>query len=287
MPAAGKLSKELDHLRGDFAARFDGKMPFQRLHYHDDIEVAVNENCTTVAMFGADRIELPPNYLVVFWAARPHGPIEANPSWKCFGIRLPLSWVVQWRLPPTLLRPLLAGQVFLDAPNPQYPTMDLDAMKDWCQLMQQGTEESRCLVRLEIEARLRRLALDLATRQSEPVPKPLPHSLGQIGQFERITTLLAMHFREPLTIEDIAQAVQMTPTSAMRLFRKFSEMTIHDCLVQHRVSHAKRLLVTTDAKVEDVAAESGFGSKARFYASFVKLVGQSPVAFRRLMQELG
>ena len=162
-------------------------------------------------------------------------------------------------------------------------------MKDWCQLMEHGSEEGRCIVRLEIEARLRRLTLDLAALKSEQQAptKPLPHSLGRLGHFERITTLLAMHFREPLSIEDVAQAVGMKPTSAMRLFHEFSEMTIHECMMQHRVTHAKRLLVTTDAKVEEIAAESGFGSKARFYACFVKLVGQSPVAFRRSMQESG
>ena len=160
-------------------------------------------------------------------------------------------------------------------------------MKNWCQLMEHGLEEGRSIVRLEIEARLRRLALDLAAKKTEQQPpaKPLPHSLGRLGQFERITSLLAMHFREPLSIEDIAQAVGMNPTSAMRLFREFSEMTIHECLLQHRVTHAKRLLVTTDAKVVDIAAESGFGSKARFYAHFVKLVGQSPIAYRRSMWE--
>jgi transcriptional regulator GlxA family with amidase domain len=58
-------------------------------------------------------------------------------------------------------------------------------------------------------------------------------------------------------------------------------MTIHDFLLQQRVSNAQRLLSTTDMKIDAVAAESGFGSTARFYASFQKVVDKSPAAYRR------
>ena len=93
--------------------------------------------------------------------------------------------------------------------------------------------------------------------------------------------LIARHFHEPLLIRDIAEAVQMKPPAAMRLFRQFSGITIHECLMQHRVSDAQRLLVTTEANIEDVAAQSGFGSTARFYAWFQRVAGQPPAAYRR------
>jgi transcriptional regulator GlxA family with amidase domain len=111
--------------------------------------------------------------------------------------------------------------------------------------------------------------------------EPLPHSRGALGRFEKMATLIARHFHEPLLIQDIAAAVHLTPDSAMRLFRKFSGITLHECLLQHRVSNAQRLLATTEVKIDDIAAQSGFGSAARFYASFQKVVGQSPAAYRR------
>ena len=73
----------------------------------------------------------------------------------------------------------------------------------------------------------------------------------------------------------------MTPPAAMRLFRKFSGMTIHEYLLRHRVSNAQRLLSTTDIKIDDVAAQSGFGSATRFYAAFQKVVGKPPAEYRR------
>lgn len=42
----------LDYLRDGFVARCDTQAPFHRLHCHDDIEVAVNQHSSVVAMFG-------------------------------------------------------------------------------------------------------------------------------------------------------------------------------------------------------------------------------------------
>jgi AraC-like DNA-binding protein len=279
------LPPELDHLREGFVGRAEAKVPFRRLHFHDDVEVSVNEHCPVVAMFGAQRITLPPNHLVVFWAAQPHGPIETTPGGWAYGIHLPLPWVLQWGLPALLMRRLLAGEILIDPPDSR-PAADLELVKNWVRLLEDDSKELRSVVLLEAEARLRRLAVDLARRKpASSDAMPLCHSRGTLGRFERMATLVATHYREPLTIADIAQTVRMAPAYAMRVFRKFSGMTLHEFLMHHRVSHAQRLLATTDGTIDHIAAESGFGSPARFYACFRKLVGQSPSAYRRSLAE--
>jgi AraC family transcriptional regulator, melibiose operon regulatory protein len=281
------LPPVLDHLRLGFVGRSEAKVPFHRLHFHDDLELGVNEHHPVVAMFGAKRITLPPNQFVVFWAAQPHGPIETTPGGWAYGIHLPLPWVLQWELPPPLMHRLLAGEVLIDSPGDR-PAADLDLIKNWVRLIEDDSKELRSVVLLEVEARLRRLAIDLARRKPLPEDaKPLPHSRGTLGRFERMATLVATHYREPLTIEDIAQSVRMAPGYAMRVFRKFSGMTLHQFLMHQRVSHAQRLLATGDKTIDHIAAESGFGSPARFYAGFRKLVGQSPSAYRRSFVENG
>jgi AraC-like DNA-binding protein len=279
------LPAELDHLREGFVGRAEAKVPFRRLHFHDDIEVSVNERHPVVAMFGAQRITLPPNHLVVFWAAQPHGPIETTPGGWAYGIHLPLPWVLQWRLPQGLMRRLLAGEILIDPPGDR-PAADLELLRNWVRLLEDDSKELRSVVLLEAEGRLRRLAVDLARRkQPASAATVVPNSRGSLGRFERMATLVATHYREPLTIEDIAEAVHMAPASAMRVFRKLSGMTLHEFLLHHRVSHAQRLLATTDGTIDYIAAESGFGSPARFYACFGKLVGQSPSAYRRSFAE--
>ena len=280
------LPAELDYLRQGLVGRAEAKEPFRRLHFHDDIEIGVNERYPVVAIFGGRRITLPPNHLVVFWASQPHGPIETTPGGWAYGVHLPLPWVLQWRLPPLLMRRLLAGDVLIDPPGDR-PTADLKLLKNWVRLLGDDSKELHSVVLLEAEGRLRRLAVDLARRKPLPEATSVPHSRGTLGRFERMATLVATHYREPLTIDDIAQSVHMAPAYAMRVFRKFSGMTLHEFLMHHRVSHAQRLLATTDRTIDRIAAESGFGSPARFYASFRKSVGQSPSAYRRSFAKNG
>jgi AraC family transcriptional regulator, melibiose operon regulatory protein len=225
---------------------------------------------------------LPPNHLVVFWATRPHGPIETTPGGWAYNVHLPLPWVLQWRLPRALMQPLLAGKVLVDPPGDR-PAADLGLLKNWIHYLQTELPEGRNIVLLEAEARLRRLASDMVLRNStkQSLDDSPPHSSGIQGRFERMAAIVATHYQEPLAVADVAEAVHMKPAQAMRVFRKFSGMTLHEVLVQHRASHAQRLLVTTDKKMDTIAAESGFGSPARFFACFQKLVGQSPAAYRR------
>ena len=61
-------------------------------------------------------------------------------------------------------------------------------------------------------------------------------------------------------------------------------MTIRDYLLQYRITHAQRLLLTTDDKVIDVALASGFSSQSSFYAAFVRQVKTTPQAFRRRVE---
>ena len=282
------LGPDVDHLSDDFAGFSEAKVPFRRLHCHDDIEVSVNEYHPVVALFAGERIVLPPGHLVVFWAARPHGPNETISGGWAHSINITLPWVLHWRLPAEMVNRLLAGQVVVDPPGEQ-PATFVDLVKNWVQLIKLGSPETRRIVLLEAEARLRRLALDMAIQNSGKGLQPAPSTVsrGSIGRFEQMATLIVGHFREPLSVEDIAHAVHMKSDSAMRLFRKYGGMTIHEYVLRLRVSHAQRLLVTTDAKILAIAEQSGFGSPARFYACFRRLAGQSPAAYRRTSQATG
>ncbi len=67
----------------------------------------------------------------------------------------------------------------------------------------------------------------------------------------------------------------------MRLFRRACGSTLVEHVTFHRIAHAQRLLATTNAKVIDVANESGFPSPSRFYTAFRAVCGQTPKEFRR------
>jgi AraC family transcriptional regulator, melibiose operon regulatory protein len=97
---------------------------------------------------------------------------------------------------------------------------------------------------------------------------------------ETAINLITEHYMEPLQLGQFAQAVGLHPGYATDLFRKTVGITIMDYLAQHRIAHAQRLLATTNRTVLDIAMEVGFTSASRFYATFQKITGQSPRAYR-------
>ena len=56
--------------------------------------------------------------------------------------------------------------------------------------------------------------------------------------------------------------------------------TPHRYLVERRVAHAARLLVTTGVPVAEICFASGFGSVARFQSAFRRAWGITPTQYR-------
>jgi AraC-like DNA-binding protein len=121
-------------------------------------------------------------------------------------------------------------------------------------------------------------AADAATRWGEG------ESTIGLQRVERMAKCMAERFQENLTVSEIAKAAGVHPNYAMPLFRRHCGVTIRDYLLQYRITHAQRLLLTTDDKVIDVALASGFSSQSSFYAAFVRQVKTTPQAFRRRVE---
>jgi AraC-like DNA-binding protein len=83
-----------------------------------------------------------------------------------------------------------------------------------------------------------------------------------------------------VTAEQISKAAGLHPNYAMALFKKALGLTLIDCVTQHRVSHAQRLLATTDEKIIEVGLNSGFASMSRFHEAFKRACGCSPKEYR-------
>ena len=82
-------------------------------------------------------------------------------------------------------------------------------------------------------------------------------------------------------MQQIGDYVKLHPNYAMNLFQKTFGTTLINYLTQHRISHAQRLLATSDQSITDVAFNSGFNSISRFNEAFRRACGCAPRAYRR------
>jgi AraC-like DNA-binding protein len=198
-------------------------------------------------------------------------------------VTVPLAWVLGWGLPGHIVERLPGGEV-VEEPDAVAAGLDMARFAQWHGDLSSGGEGREEAVLLELKARLLRLAAAVRGRtRHRGVPRALaPSGGGAPTSVERMATFVARHYRDPIGLEDVSREVRLHPDYASALFRKAFGVTPSRFILQHRVSHAQRMLVTSDAKVLEVALEAGFGSLSRFNAAFRQLCGCSPRQYRSL-----
>ncbi len=87
--------------------------------------------------------------------------------------------------------------------------------------------------------------------------------------------------REPLPVARVAAHAHVSPRTFARRFCAETGTTPAQWLLHQRVLAARRLLERTDAAVEQVAADCGFGSAASLRAHFARATRTSLTAYRR------
>lgn len=95
-----------------------------------------------------------------------------------------------------------------------------------------------------------------------------------------IESYLENHLDRPLTLEDVARALDRSEEHLARLFRAHRRVTIFQKLRRLRIKRAQYLLLCSDLPVRRVAEQTGFATPAHFGRAFKAETGQSPSAYR-------
>ena len=100
-------------------------------------------------------------------------------------------------------------------------------------------------------------------------------ALAKLGQ--AIETSLA----KPMLIGDLAAGVGLSADYVARLFARRYGMTLQHYLLLRRVELARHLLVSSDLLVSEIGRRIGMPDPQYFNKQFRRVVGQSPLAYRR------
>jgi AraC-like DNA-binding protein len=252
---------------------------------HNEIEVNLLETGSLTYRLGGQKVTFGAGRLAVFWACIPHQTIGFASEADYFVMTIPLVWFLQWRLPEHFVQPVLHGQLILE-PDEARLAADRTLFQFWLEDVAAPSDERHRISLLEIEARLRRLALTVAPGTPGHKRKHAATVLGEgsLSRSEQMAGFIAQHYTEPLNIETISRQVGLHPKYAMNVFHRTFGTTVLEYVTQHRLSHAQRLLVTTEELILNVALSSGFGSLSRFNEAFRRAFGCTPRDYRKRHQ---
>lgn len=89
------------------------------------------------------------------------------------------------------------------------------------------------------------------------------------------------HFRDAISLREVATAVHLSPYHFARSFKQLYGQTPHGYLTDLRLEAAKSMLHATDESITDICLAVGFRSIGSFGTLFQRKVGRSPTDYRR------
>lgn len=241
---------------------------------HNEVEINLLTAGSLSYLLGGRRTTVAPERLAVFWAAIPHQIVEFEGDSPYFVVTLPLSDFLRIGLDPSFVSRVLHGELVVDsAPD------ETDQLKfqQWEKELNDNRTDDRA-ARLEVEARMMRFARVSSER---PTAK---YSAPQLSRADQLACYIAQNYHQPLTSTSVAEANGVHPNYAMNLFRQTFGTTMNHFITGHRISHAQRLLVTSDDTILNVAFAAGFQSLSRFNEAFKAACGCSPRDYRKAHQ---
>ena len=243
-------------------------------HYHAEVELNYLVSGEVTYLYQGRLERIGSGRLAMFLGSAPHSLIAVSPGSRMAWLTIPLAWVMSWRLPPAALKRLLTGK-WLVAPEGSDGRFAVTA---WAQELSGASKPGRRLL-LEIEA----CVLWLSEQASDALPS-VDDSEGALRVVAAMARYMAENYLESLSVSTVAASARVHPNYAMRIFRLRTGVTIKDYISQLRVTHAQRILLTSDTKVVDVALASGFETSSVFYAAFGRWVGMAPDHYRQAMR---
>ncbi len=102
-----------------------------------------------------------------------------------------------------------------------------------------------------------------------------------------VLSYVEQHFRESLTLERVSEHVHVSASRVRHLFKDATSVGFKEYVTNLRLAEAKRLLLTSDICVQEVAYTVGYTNLNQFYKVFGRYSSMSPADYRRYYQRSG
>ncbi|MGI6011904.1 MAG: helix-turn-helix domain-containing protein [Ruminococcus sp.] len=94
------------------------------------------------------------------------------------------------------------------------------------------------------------------------------------------------HIDRPVTLEELAKEVHLSPYYLNRIFKRYTDASPGEFMLNLRLSRAKQLLVTTTHPIYIISEMCGYRDPDYFIRIFKKKIGATPLRYRRVRANL-
>lgn len=127
----------------------------------------------------------------------------------------------------------------------------------------------------------------LLLRESNPTVFPDDLSPSQqYSPIQEAVLYIRNHYRDSITIDEVANIVHLTPNYFSEYFKKQTGIKFCSYVQKLRLEFSVSLLKLSDLSIKEIADQSGFNSAAYFSNAFKDYFGISPEQFRKSQHKL-
>ena len=96
----------------------------------------------------------------------------------------------------------------------------------------------------------------------------------------QVKALVEKNYARDASLETVASQVFISPCYLSVIFKKETNITFKNYLIQTRIEKAKELLEKTDLKIYDIAEKVGYNNTRYFSELFQRICGKTPSQYR-------
>ncbi len=100
-------------------------------------------------------------------------------------------------------------------------------------------------------------------------------------QLNRVNEYIETHFFEDITLKDLAGLLSMSEYHFSRQYKKSSQITPYQHILNCRLFKAQQLLETSDLRIQQIAYKVGYKDSSSFSKAFRKFYGTTAGNYRR------
>jgi AraC family transcriptional activator FtrA len=117
--------------------------------------------------------------------------------------------------------------------------------------------------------------------QAQFIMAPAPNRRPQQDGVARTMDYALHHLADALSVQELAARAFMSPRNFSRRFHQLTGTTPAHWVLQQRLTRVRKLLEETDMPIEQIAAETGFGSSVTLRQRFSSTLRTTPSAYRK------
>ncbi|GAA0879849.1 AraC family transcriptional regulator [Algoriphagus jejuensis] len=274
-------------LAHSFAIRHDRKPNFGTLwHYHPELELHFIIKGQGIQYIGETVSGFSDGDLILLGENLPH-------SWRCSQEYFQGNPDVQAEAVVLHFSPNCLGKNFLELPEAQPIPILFEKAKKGLKISGETKEKiSRLLDALLEAAQLDRLIYLLQIlnilAESQDIETISPgysfshlHNLSEMERLEKIYSYVMEHFRENITLVQMASIANLSVTSFCRYFKKMTNKSFFEFLIEVRISNVCRRILEDRLPLETISSEYGFQNVSSFYRHFKKVTGMTPHVYKK------